>query len=331
MPCFNVARTLPMAIQSILQQSFTDFELIALDDGSQDETLAQLQAFARRDQRVKILALPHRGLVATLQAGLQACRAPLIARMDADDRAHPDRLRAQVAFMESHPDLAVVGCLVRGFPPNQVREGFRIYIEWLNSLITPQDIAREIFVESPLVHPSVLMRREWLERVGGYRERGWAEDYDLWLRLHLAGARMAKVPQVLLEWREHPDRLTRTDPRYALENFLRAKAHYLLRGPLRERDAVLIWGAGMMGRRLSKHLLREGAPLRAFADVDPAKIGRTRRGLPILAPEELPGWWERHSHPVVLVAVGARGARALIRQQLARIGLVEGKDWWAVA
>ncbi len=331
MPCYNAAATLPMAMQSILQQRLADFEVVAVDDGSQDGTLALLRAFAARDRRVRPLALPHQGLVPALQAGLQACRAPLIARMDADDWSHPARLQAQVEYLRNHPELAVVGCLVRGFPQGQVREGFRIYIEWINSLITPQDIARQIFVESPLVHPSVLMRRQWLERVGGYQEHGWAEDYDLWLRLHLAGGAMAKVPRVLLKWREHPTRLTRSDPRYSLENFLRAKAHYLARGPLQDRDAVLIWGAGMMGRRLSKHLLREGVPLRAFVDVDPAKIGRTRRGLPILAPQELPAWWASKERPAVLAAVGARGARALIRQELQSMGLVEGRDWWAAA
>jgi hypothetical protein len=87
----------------------------------------------------------------------------------------------------------------------------------------------------------------------------------------------------------------------------------------------------MVGRRLSKHLLRQGAPLKAFVDVDPAKIDRTRRGLPILSPEAIPGWWERWLNPVVLAAVGARGARQLIRQRLESYGLREAQDWWVVA
>ena len=140
-----------------------------------------------------------------------------------------------------------------------------------------------------------------------------------------------KLPQVLLDWRERPGRLTRLDSRYSLENFLRVKAHYLVRGPLKGKNAVLIWGAGMTGRRLSKHLVRQGAPLTAFIDVDPDKIGRTRRGLPILSPDDIPRWWQQSHNPVVLASVGARGARKLIRQYLTRIGLVEGRDWWGVA
>jgi GT2 family glycosyltransferase len=251
--------------------------------------------------------------------------------MDADDVSVPERLELQAAFLEREAEVAVVGCLVEGFPEDAVREGMRVYLEWLNALRTPEEIARAMYIESPLVHSSVMLRRSWIERVGGYQEHGWPEDYDLWLRLHLAGARFAKVEQMLLRWREHPTRLTWTDGRYAVENFLRAKAHYLCLGPLRGREAVLVWGAGMMGRRFARNLQREGAPLAAFVDIDPRKIGRQRRGCPILAPEDLPAWWQQQEHPAVLAAVGSRGARALIRQRLEGFGLAEGSDWWAVA
>ena len=87
----------------------------------------------------------------------------------------------------------------------------------------------------------------------------------------------------------------------------------------------------MIGRRLSKHLLRQNCPLVAFIDIDPHKIGRTRRGRPIIAPQDLPALWDHYTNPVLLAAVGARGARALIRERLVGMGLVEGQDWWGVA
>jgi glycosyltransferase involved in cell wall biosynthesis len=312
-------------------QTLRDLEVVAVDDGSTDGTRKKLGEWARRDARLRVLGRGHEGVVASLSAGLAECRALLIARMDADDLSQPERLAKQAALLEVDPGLALAGCLVEGIPRGGVREGFRIYIDWLNGLVSPEDIARQIFVESPLPHPSVMIRREWLERAGGYEDNGWPEDYDLWLRLHLLGARFGKVSEVLVFWREHPARLTRVDPRYSVENFLRAKAHYLALGPLRERETVILWGAGQMGRRLSKHLLREGAPLAAFVDIDPAKIGRRKRGLPVIAPEGLEGMWKASPRPVVLAAVGARGARALIREQLTAMGLHEGEDWWAVA
>jgi glycosyltransferase involved in cell wall biosynthesis len=331
MPCYNAAATLDEALESLACQTLTDFEIVAVDDGSTDATPQRLQEWARRENRLRLLSQPHAGIIPALNAGLAACQAPYVARMDTDDRAHPERLASQQAYLEAHPETALVSCQVAGFPAGQVRQGFRIYIDWLNSLLSDEDIRREIFVESPLPHPSVTFRRQAVLEAGGYQERGWAEDYDLWLRLYLAGARFAKLPRVLLEWRERPDRLTRTDGRYSLENFLRAKAYYLGRGPLGGREAVFIWGAGMVGRRLSKHLLRQGLPLVAFVDIDPRKIGRTRHGLPILSPEELPEWWMRYASPALLAAVGARGARQLIRHRLASLGLREGLDWWGAA
>ncbi len=332
LPCYNAAETLEETLESLTRQTLSDFEVVAVDDGSQDDTLGMLRDWAARDSRFRVLSCPHGGVIEASAAGLRACKARFVARMDADDRAHPQRLEKQVDYLEEHPEVAAVSCLVRAFPSESVREGFRIYVEWLNSLVSDEDIKREIFVESPLPNPSVTFRAEWLERMGGYRERGWPEDYDLYLRMYLAGAKFAKIPQVLLKWREHPKRITRTDSRYSLENFLRAKAHFLKRGPLADRDAVIIWGAGMMGRRLGKLLMREeDVPVVVFVDIDPRKIGKTRRGKPIISPEELPDWWRRCQNPAVLAAVGARGARGIIRARLNAFGLREGRDWWAAA
>jgi glycosyltransferase involved in cell wall biosynthesis len=330
-PCYNAAATLEPTLESIAAQTLRDFEVIAVDDGSDDETAVILEHWAQRDPRFCCVALPHAGIIPALNAGLAECDAEYVARMDADDLMHPTRLELQAAYLDEHPKTTLVSSLVSGFPSGELREGFRIYIEWLNTLTSHAEICREMFVESPLCHPTVTFRKEAVRELGGYQERGWAEDYDLWLRMYLAGMEFAKVPETLVEWREHPERLTRTDSRYSLENFLRAKAHYLALGPLKERDEVIIWGSGMHGRRLSKHLLREGVNLIAFIDIDPKKIGRTRRDRPIVGPEALPDLWAGASRPALLAAVGARGARELIRTRLAGFGLREGEDWWAAA
>jgi len=331
LPCYNVAPTIDETLDSLARQTLSDFEVIAVDDGSDDPTRERLAAWAARDSRFRVFSQPHAGVIAAANAALERCRAPFVARMDADDRAHPQRLEKQAAYLEAHPETAVVASWVKAFPDDQVREGYRIYIQWLNSLVTDADIRREIFVESPLANPSAMLHREWFERMGGYHDYGWPEDYDLWLRMYLAGAKFAKIPEILLEWRDHPQRITRTDGRYSVENFLRAKAHYLARGPLSGRDAIIVWGAGMMGRRLGKQLQRQNLPLALFVDVDPKKIGRTRRGKPIIAPAELPIRWKQYQNPALLAAVGARGARDIIRTHLTRLGLVEGRDWWAAA
>jgi glycosyltransferase involved in cell wall biosynthesis len=331
LPCYNAETTIEESLSSLEAQTYQDFEVLCLDDGSTDNTLPILEKWSRKDTRFVLVKKSHRGVIQTVNEGLSLCRTPIIVRMDADDRCHPDRIKLQRETLLEDPDLAVVSSLVEGFPVGQVGEGFELYFEWLNSLVTHQDICREIFVESPLANPSTAFRKSWIDKVGGYQDHGWPEDYDLWLRLFLAGAKFLKIPQVLLEWREHPERLTHQDSRYSVENFLRAKAHYLSKGPARDRDAVFIWGAGMTGRRLSKHLSRRDLPLVAFIDVDPKKIGSTRRGKPIISQDDLLSMWGKYQNPILLTAVRARKARPLIRESLKELGLVEGQDWWAAA
>jgi glycosyltransferase involved in cell wall biosynthesis len=331
MPCFNAADTIEESLATIAAQTHPDFEVILVDDGSQDETPQILKRWQASDPRFRAISIAHGGIINALNAGLAACEGGYVARMDADDRSMPSRLEKQAGYLDAHPETALVSCLVRGFPENEVREGFRIYIDWLNSLATHDEMQKQLFVESPVAHPSVMFRRDVVQGLDGYHEHGWAEDYDLWLRMSLAGCEFAKIRETLLEWREHPERLTRTDSRYSLENFLRAKAHYLMQGPLSGGQPLVIWGAGMMGKRLSKYLLREGANIIAFIDVDEKKIGGTRRKRPIVSPDDLPALLEEDAKPVVLAAVGARGARQLIRDRLEHMKLAEGRDWWAVA
>jgi len=325
----NAAPFLELGLASLARQTETDHEVVAVDDGSSDGSGKVLDARARRDPRLHVIHTPPRGLVAALNTGLEACRAPLVARMDSDDVCHPRRLELELELLDRRPELGVASCLVRHFPRPRVGEGFRIYEAWLNRLLEPDEIRRERFVESPLAHPSVVVRRALLDQAGGWRDAGWPEDYDLWLRLLSSGVAMAKVPRALFFWRERPDRLTRTDRRYAVECFLRCKAHYLLSGPLAGCPQAVLWGAGQTGRRLSRHLLRGGARIAAVVDIDPAKVGRQLRGVPIVAPEQLPGLLGPGT--VVLAAVASRGARALIRAQLDALGLVEGERYWCVA
>ena len=331
LPIYNAAPFLEQCLDSLARQTFDDFEIVAVDDGSTDESADILEQRTHSEQRLRVLSCDHRGLIETLNAGLEKCRGELVARIDADDIAHPRRLGLQVAALEAPDGPDVVSSLVAHFPRQSLGEGFRIYEQWLNSLVNHEDIFRERFIESPLPHPSVMLRRRDLADIGGYRDAGWPEDYDLWLRLAAAGKTFGKVPQVLCLWRHHEGRLTRSDPRYSVERFLTCKAHHLAEGPLCGVSQVILWGAGKTGRRLSKHLLRRHVPLAAFIDIDPGKTERTMRGLPIHTPEELPHLLAAGHDTVVLAAVSSRGARALIRHRLTSLGLSEGDQFWCVA
>ena len=107
--------------------------------------------------------------------------------MDADDICHPRRLELQTAFMEQHSEMSLLACRIRHIPRPAIQDGFLAYEEWQNSLMTHEEIYRDFFVESPFAHPSVMFRNHEVQRAGGYRDMGWAEDYDLWLRLMIDG------------------------------------------------------------------------------------------------------------------------------------------------
>jgi glycosyltransferase involved in cell wall biosynthesis len=329
LPVRDARPWLETGLASLARQTLADFEVIAVDDGSGDGSGALLDRWASRDPRFTVIHQPADGLVAALNRGLERCRAPLVARMDADDVSHPRRLELQAARFSPLSEAGVVSCLVRHFPSRRVFKGFRLYEDWLNSLRTHSEMARARFIESPVAHPSVMIRREVLTDIGGWRDRGWAEDYDLWLRCFRAGVVFAKIGRPLFFWREHDTRLTRTDSRYSVPSFLRCKAHFLARGPLAGAGGAVLWGAGRTGRRLSGFLLEEAVDIAAVVDIDPRKIGGTLRGIPIIAPERLPD--HLGSGTVVLAAVASRGARDLIRARLVEIGLEEGRTFWCVA
>jgi glycosyltransferase involved in cell wall biosynthesis len=324
MPVFNAEATIADAVSSILRQTYDDFELVIVDDGSNDAGPAAVESF--REKRIRLIRAPHRGIIHALNLGIAECRAELIARMDADDISHPRRLEAQVSLMRSRPDVSVCSCLVRTFPSRAVLGGMRRYEQWLNSLVTHEQIARDIFVESPIAHPTAMLRKRELVEIGGYQERGWAEDYDLWLRYHAAGKRFAKVRQTLLMWRQTEGRITFVDSRYSVENFLRAKARYLAALLIGVDRPIVLWGAGKTGRRLSKHLMREGLGFEVVVDIDPNKIGHTLRQRPIVAPEYL-----ANKKAFVIAAVSSHGARELIRNQLVKLGYLEGRDFICAA
>jgi glycosyltransferase involved in cell wall biosynthesis len=215
----DAAATVARAVESIRGQTFRDWELLAIDDGSTDGTREILQTLARADPRVRVLARARGGLVAALEAGLGAARGEFIARMDADDESHPERFAAQVALLRAQPELGLVGCLVKFGGDRAASAGYALHVDWVNSLVTPEQIALNRFVELPVANPSAMFRRELVARHGGYRDGDFPEDYELCLRWLDAGVRMAKVPRTLLTWHDAPTRLSRTNARYAPEKF----------------------------------------------------------------------------------------------------------------
>jgi glycosyltransferase involved in cell wall biosynthesis len=327
LPARDAVRTVRAAVVSILRQTERDLRVVCVDDGSRDGTADVLGGLAERDRRVEVVRGPGEGIARALSRGLERCDAELVARMDADDLAHPRRLELQRAALEADGSLAAVGAQVSLFPRRAVRAGMARYAAWLNGLVAPELVERDLLVEAPLVHPAALLRRRPLDDAGGWRDGPFPEDYDLWLRLAERGARLTNVPRRLLAWRESEGRLTRTDPRYALERHVALKCEFLSRALGPARREVAVWGAGETGRAFADGLAAVGIRVALFVEVDRKKIGRTIRGTRVVSWEEV---GKVRGLPL-LVAVGAPGARDLIRAELNRAGFAEPADYRCVA
>lgn len=337
MPARDAAEWVAEALGSIREQTLENWELIAVDDGSTDETVQILADEARRDPRMRIVATSEteRGLVAALNRGLVEVRGRYVARMDADDVAHPQRLAAHVRALDDDASLAAVCSRVEGFPQGATGDGMQRYLDWQNELLTPEELARDRFVESPVIAPSLTIRTTVLRtRLGGWQERGWPEDWDLVLRMVEDGGRIARLPVVLHRWRQHARQTTHNDPRYGADRLLMARAHYLARYlcAVAAERAVWLLGAGPVGKTLAEGLRNEGLAVAGFAEIDPRKIGnhirRAGHWWPVIAMDELHA---RRAVNYAVAAVGRAGARARIRAALIDSGWVEGRDFTVAA
>lgn len=327
MPVRNAAVTVRQAVESVMRQTWEDWELRVVDDGSDDETPGILRDLAARDPRILPVFQGWTGITGALLTACGLATGTWIARMDADDLMDPRRLDLQIGHSRRHPDLGVVSCLIDygGDSP-----GYAAHVEWLNSIVTPEEIALRRFVEAPVAHPSVLFRRDLLELHGGYRDGDFPEDYELWLRWLDAGVRFGKVPEALLQWNDPPGRLSRNDPRYNVDRFYQTKCLHLSRWIERHvpsRRKIWLWGAGRITRRRFDPLEAAGIRFEGFIDVDPAKAGVHRDGRRVVLADSLPD----RSAAFILVGVGNRGASTRIASHLTACGWREGTDFLLAA
>jgi len=327
LPVHNNAETIAECIESILSQTFRCFEVLIINDGSTDSTVHIIEQFAQIDTRIRLFHAGRIGLVNALNLGIGHARADLIARMDGDDLMHPQRLEKQQRFMEQHPDIGLVASRARLFPEQCIQRGYHEYMKWQNHCLSHEQISEQIYVESPFAHPSVMFRKHILDRFGDYRHGDFPEDYELWLRLHHAGVKMAKLPDYLLKWREYPQRTSRIDVRYQTDAFDQLRARYLAQDPNIPSDRPLVfWGAGRKTRQRAAHLISKGFAVTAWIDIDPKKIGNRINSIPVNSP----GWLDRQPRPYVLNYVNNYGAREQIAIWLQQLGYKPKQDYMMI-
>jgi glycosyltransferase involved in cell wall biosynthesis len=324
LPVWNAEDSIERAVRSILTQTMSQLELIVVDDGSTDATPGVLAGI--QDDRLHIRRIEHQGVGTAANVGTMMAVAPFIARMDADDIAHPGRLDRQLQDMERR-QLDVVGTQVEIRPSEgTLTSGMQRYQRWINEeTLTDDRIMSLRFVEFPLVNPSLLACRKYFELQ--FRTNAFPEDYDLMLRAAELGMRFGKTPEILLTWNDYPARMTRHHECYTETAFMNCRRHHLLNGPLHNCNEIDLWGAGSTGKPWLRWLQTTHMSVRRWVDVSPRRQGQTIHGVPVVAPDDI----DRPDGVPLIVAVGADGARTRIIDYVVERHYVVGGDVWFVA
>lgn len=321
LPFRNAAETLDTAIASMVVQSLTDQELLLIDNASTDRSATIAQRRADHDPRIKVLKEPRIGIAYALNTGLAQAGGKYIARMDADDVSHPERLAKQVAYLDAHPGIGVLGTRTAFASTVPEHRGMHAFVDWQNAILSPHEHYVKRFVDAPLAHPTVMFRRELVDLHGGYDTGPLPEDHELWLRWMDAGVRFAKLPEALLTWNDHAHRLSRTHPNYSVDAFFSIKVKWLARWLKRKLNGrpVIVAGTSVLCQQRAALLELEGIAVEAYTDVK----GRGVPGRTFIPHDQLPPAGEAF----IVSFISQRGTGDLIAEFLSSRSLVEGVDF----
>lgn len=329
------------AINSILRQSYEQLELILVTGADHKFVCEQLP----KDDRILSMQRSKPGIVSALNTGLSMASGEFVARMDADDIAHPDRLRLQLQHMLENPDIDVCGTSIEFFSDTDtIANGNKRYQTWLNQTVTHTDIHQQLFIESPIPHPTWMAQADVWNKVGQYLEFDGPEDYEWLLRAWLLGMRFGKVTTrkatnntgtgcfsesaSLLKWREHASRLTYTDPRYSRKAFIELKARVLsdARSTLRLNSDRGVWiaGTGRNARYWCDALQSCQVAVRGFVELDSQSKSTSKRHLPVITYRQL---IDKRNDELIITAITNSEARQDLVNWFEQHELIVYKDY----
>lgn len=300
-------------------------ELLLVNNNSDDRSIEIAKKYQQmHPDWIFMLNESSQGVVHAMNAGLRKAQFDWIARMDADDEWLLGKLQAQLDFVAEteNSTVQVVGTQVQFASRSKAAEGFSAYVDWSNRILSQTDINQNIFCESPLVNPSALFHKELVAQYGFYKEGDFPEDYEMFLRWHSNGVKMAKLGQVLMVWNDSNTRLTRSHPAYEPEAFNRIKCFYLakwLKAHTRHSQNIWIWGAGRKTRKKLEELEKHGIAIEGFIDLNANKTSIK----PCVAFTEI----EKTRQPYVVSFVSNRGKGNEIRQYLKSKSFIELEDF----
>ncbi|MDZ4681002.1 MAG: glycosyltransferase family 2 protein [Saprospiraceae bacterium] len=324
MPVRNAGSYLEACIASILGQTYPHWELLPVDDGSEDDSLALLEHFAQRDPRIRVNRNgQNRGIPSALRLAFSQSRGALLTRMDADDRMAPQKLERLSALLQNAGPGHIATARVAYFSDTVLGDGYLRYQDWLNDLMRTGHPYEAIYKECVLPSPCWMAFRENLLQCGAFEAETYPEDYDLCFRFYKAGFRIVAAQETLHFWRDHSSRASRNEPQYANQSYFDLKLPYFLELDYNPARPLVLWGAGKKGKQIANRLSENRIPFHWVCN-NPAKWGVR------LYETELKDFRSisELTHPQWLIAVAAPDGQAEILQFLEHRVFKPGVDYF---
>ncbi len=277
-PFKNTEAFLPACLDSILLQTYTNWELILIDDHSTDTSLSIAKIFASKDIRIKVYKNKGKGIIDALQLGYSKASGAYLTRMDSDDIMTADKLDVLVHNLMKHGRGHIAIGQVSYFSESGINPGYKNYEQWINSLTANGTNFSEIYKECVIPSPCWMIHRDDFEAAGGFNASTYPEDYDLTFRLYKKGFKTIACNKIIHLWRDYSYRSSRTQANYSQLSLLKIRITYFLKLDYKPERPLVIWGAGNKGKFIAKRLVQEKIPFYWICD-NPKKINKSIYGV----------------------------------------------------
>ncbi|MFL0352710.1 glycosyltransferase family 2 protein [Xanthomarina sp. GH4-25] len=256
-PCKNAANFLPECLESIQKQSYTNWELLIIDDGSTDESYQITQNYAQQDKRIKLFKNKGNGIIEALRFAFSKSSGAYITRMDSDDIMSPNKLDVLLSKLLFNGKNHIATGLVSYFSEEGISDGYKSYETWLNQLTRNGTNYSEIYKECVIPSPCWMIHKDDLLACDAFNPDDYPEDYDLTFRFYKHQLKVIPCNQVIHFWRDYSTRTSRTHKHYAQNYFLEIKLKYFLEIDYNTSRPLVVWGAGFKGKSIAKLLIEK--------------------------------------------------------------------------
>ncbi|KAA3622235.1 MAG: glycosyltransferase family 2 protein [Bacteroidetes bacterium] len=323
LPVYNAIPFLEECLESIMVQSEQNWELLAVNDFSEDESGIILRTYAAKDSRIKVFDNTEKGIIPALRLAYSNSSGQLITRMDADDLMVPEKLKILKQILLSKGRGVLATGKVKYIAEHTLGGGYQRYEAWLNRLVDNGNHFQEIYRECVIPSPCWMVWRQDLDICKAFEPNIYPEDYDLVFRFYEFGLKPVGSDEVLHYWRDHDSRSSRNDPHYANQQYFKLKVPRFLQLDRQPERPLVLWGAGKKGKLLASMLSQKEQKFRWVCN-SPSKWGHEVYGVPFESTKTV----DLLENPQVIIAVGNPEDQETIRVELEELGKVKGRDYF---